>query len=118
MINSPTRANAHKETSMTIQTAISDSDRQTASAKDFNQKSTDIVKETTPSPVDEKNCESHDVREAVIDGSKKTYTYIKDHVARGARATDTAVHKYPYVGVAVGALIGVMAARMFSRNCK
>lgn len=103
---------------MTIQTAVSDSDRQTASAKDFQQKPTKTIQEISPNSVDEKNCESHQVREAVIDGSKKTYAYVKDHVAKGAKATDTAVHKYPYVGVAVGALIGIMAARIFSRGCK
>ena len=58
---------------------------------------------------------------AALDSSKKILTQAKDKVVEGAKATDVAVHEHPYpaIGIAfgVGALVGFLLARRFSRKC-
>ena len=69
---------------------------------------------------EEKHADGNEYLAAIKDGSKKTYEYVSDHVVQGAKATDKAVHKYPYAGIAVsagaGALLGVLFTRLFSRR--
>jgi ElaB/YqjD/DUF883 family membrane-anchored ribosome-binding protein len=57
---------------------------------------------------------------AALESGKKTCTQVKEQVVAGAKATDEAIHKHPYlaigVAVGVGALIGFLLARRSSRG--
>jgi ElaB/YqjD/DUF883 family membrane-anchored ribosome-binding protein len=55
-----------------------------------------------------------------LESGKEFYGRVRDKAVEGAKATDEAVHEHPYqaIGIAlgIGALIGYLAARRFSRN--
>lgn len=57
---------------------------------------------------------------AALERGKEMYGRVKEKAVEGAKATDQAVHEYPYqaIGIAlgVGALVGYFAARWCSRN--
>ncbi|HAT11566.1 MAG TPA: DUF883 domain-containing protein [Planctomycetes bacterium] len=56
-----------------------------------------------------------------LESGKKILGQVKDKVVEGAKATDSAVHKHPYVAigvaVGVGALVGFLLARRCTRSC-
>lgn len=58
---------------------------------------------------------------AALESGKQMLGRVKDKAVEGAKATDEAVHKHPYmaIGIAagVGALIGFLVARRCSKNC-
>jgi ElaB/YqjD/DUF883 family membrane-anchored ribosome-binding protein len=57
---------------------------------------------------------------AALESGKKIVGRVKEKAAEGARAADEAVHEHPYqaIGIAfgVGALIGCLVSRRYSRN--
>ncbi len=57
---------------------------------------------------------------AALERAREMAGTIRDRAAAGAKATDAAVHEHPYkaiaIGVGVGALIGFLVARRFSRK--
>ena len=56
----------------------------------------------------------------VLESGKELYGRVRDKAVEGARVADDAVHEHPYkaIGIAlgVGALLGFLVARRFSRN--
>ena len=58
---------------------------------------------------------------AALERGKEIYGRVKEKAVQGAKATDEAVHEHPYqaIGIAfgVGALIGYLVARRWTRNC-
>ena len=57
---------------------------------------------------------------AALESGKEIYGRVRDKAVEGAKATDQAVREHPYqaIGIAlgVGALIGYLATRRWSRN--
>ena len=57
---------------------------------------------------------------AALESGKEFLSRAKDKAVKGAKATDQAVREHPYqaigIAVGVGALIGYLVARRFSRN--
>jgi ElaB/YqjD/DUF883 family membrane-anchored ribosome-binding protein len=57
---------------------------------------------------------------AALDKAKVIAGRVRDKAVEGAKAADEAVHEHPYqamaIALGVGALIGYLAARRFSRN--
>jgi len=57
---------------------------------------------------------------AALDRGKEIYGRVREQAVEGARAADDAVREHPYqaiaFGVGVGALIGLLLTRRFSRN--
>jgi ElaB/YqjD/DUF883 family membrane-anchored ribosome-binding protein len=57
---------------------------------------------------------------AALDSSKEMYGRVRDKVVDGAKAADDAVRERPYhaiaAGVGVGAILGFLIARRFSRD--
>ena len=55
-----------------------------------------------------------------LERGKEIYGTVRDKAVEGAKATDEAVRQNPYqaiaIGVGVGAIIGFLLARRFSRN--
>ena len=55
-----------------------------------------------------------------LERSKEIYGRVREKAVEGAKASDQAVHEHPYqaiaIGVGVGALIGYLVARRYSRN--
>lgn len=74
----------------------------------------------TSDAVGEKVGEARDRLSAAIDGGKKACSKVNDRMADGAKATGEAIHKHPYgaiaIGVGLGALLGILATRRFSRS--
>jgi ElaB/YqjD/DUF883 family membrane-anchored ribosome-binding protein len=57
---------------------------------------------------------------AALDSGKEIYGRVRDKTVEGAQAADQAVHEHPYpvlgIALGVGALLGLLVARRFSRN--
>ena len=57
---------------------------------------------------------------AALESGKELYGRAREKALEGAKAADEAVHEHPYqaiaIGVGVGALLGCLAMRRFSRN--
>src|SRR5678815_477471 len=57
---------------------------------------------------------------AALENGKEIYGRVRDKAAEGVKVADQAVHEHPYesIGIAlgVGALIGYLLARRWSRN--
>ncbi len=57
---------------------------------------------------------------AALESGKEVYGRVREKAVEGAKATDRAVHEHPYqaIGIAlgVGALVGFLVARRFTRN--
>jgi ElaB/YqjD/DUF883 family membrane-anchored ribosome-binding protein len=57
---------------------------------------------------------------AALDSGKELYGRVRDKTVEGAQAADQAVHEHPYpvlgIALGVGALLGLLVARRFSRN--
>jgi ElaB/YqjD/DUF883 family membrane-anchored ribosome-binding protein len=71
--------------------------------------------EATAGIAGEKVSEARNRLAAAIEYSKKALIHAKDKAIEGAKATDQAVHKHPYmaIGIAagIGALVGFLIAR-------
>lgn len=71
--------------------------------------------EATAGVAGEKVSEARNRLAAAIEYSKKALIHAKDKAIEGAKATDQAVHKHPYmaIGIAagIGALVGFLIAR-------
>ncbi len=57
---------------------------------------------------------------AALESGKEIYGRVREKAVEGAKSADEAVHEHPYqaIGIAlgVGALIGFLASRRYSRN--
>jgi ElaB/YqjD/DUF883 family membrane-anchored ribosome-binding protein len=57
---------------------------------------------------------------AALDSSKEIYGRVRDKVIDGAKTADEAVRERPYhaiaIGVGIGAILGFLIARRFSRD--
>jgi len=57
---------------------------------------------------------------AALDNSKKILGRVREKAAAGVKAADEVVHEHPYqaigISLGVGALIGYLVARRYSRN--
>jgi ElaB/YqjD/DUF883 family membrane-anchored ribosome-binding protein len=68
----------------------------------------------------EKVCEARKRLSAALERGRVLAGQVRDQAVAGAKATDQAVRTHPYqaiaIGVGVGALLGFLVARRFSRN--
>jgi ElaB/YqjD/DUF883 family membrane-anchored ribosome-binding protein len=68
----------------------------------------------------EKVAEARKRLAAALQRTKEIAARVRDKAVEGAKATDEAVHEHPYhamgIALAVGALVGFLAARRCSRN--
>ena len=57
---------------------------------------------------------------AALENGKEIYGRVRDKAVEGAKATDQAVREHPYqalgIALGIGALIGYLATRRWSRN--
>ena len=74
----------------------------------------------TANVAEEKVVEARQRLAAALERGKEIYGRVRDKAVEGAKATNEAVHEHPYqaIGIAfsVGALIGYLASRRWSRN--